>query len=283
LRLLALSDVHVNHGSNLDALAAIGPHPEDWLIVAGDVCERPSELEATLDLLGERFAKLLWVPGNHELWAVGKDAPRGVARYMDLVRICRERGVLTPEDPYIAWPGQHDLVLVPMFLLYDYTFSPDGMDPDAARAWAREAGIRCMDEVMLRPDPYPTIDAWCRARVEATERRLDALPAGTRTVLINHWPLRRDLVRLYRIPRFSPWCGTRATEDWHVRYRADVVVTGHLHMRATDWRNGTRFEEVSLGYPRHWTQERGAASYLRTVLPGPPPPPSGFGGPNWHR
>ena len=68
-----------------------------------------------------------------------------------------------------------------------------------------------------------------------------------------------------------------------MRYRADVVVTGHLHMRATDWRDGTRFEEVSLGYPRHWTASKGANSYLREVLPGPPPPTSGFGGPIWHR
>jgi hypothetical protein len=43
-------------------------------------------------------------------------------------------------------------------------------------------------------------------------------------------------------------------------------------MRATDWRDGVRFEEVSLGTPRHWTPERGAAAYLRQILPAPPPP-----------
>jgi len=48
------------------------------------------------------------------------------------------------------------------------------------------------------------------------------------TVLINHFPLREDLVRLRRIPRFSIWCGTKATQEWHTRFRAQVVVSGHL-------------------------------------------------------
>jgi len=75
-------------------------------------------------------------------------------------------------------------------------------------------------------------------------------------------------VHLPRIPRFAIWCGTRATEDWHIRYRARVVVSGHLHFRTTDWRDGVRFEEVSLGYPRHWRSQRSMEDYLRPVLPG---------------
>ncbi len=287
MRLLALSDVHVNHGDNLAELGKIGAHPDDWLILGGDVADRIDDLEQTLALLAPRFARTIWVPGNHELWAADPEGPRGEARYSALVDLCRAFHVLTPEDPYPLWPGDPPDAtprrVVPLFILYDYSFAPDGLDPAAARAWAREEGIRCMDEVLLKPDPHPTIDAWCRSRLELTRDRLDAIAPHERTILIGHWPLRRDLVRLFRIPRFSPWCGTRATEDWHRRYRADVVVSGHLHMRATDWRDGCRFEEVSLGYPRHWNHDKGAPAYLREVLPGPAAPPSGLGGPDWHR
>jgi hypothetical protein len=87
-------------------------------------------------------------------------------------------------------------------------------------------------------------------------------------VIVNHYPLREELVRLPRIPRFSLWCGTRRTRDWHRRFGARVVVAGHLHIRTTDWIEGVRFEEVSLGYPRHWRTERGMDVYLREVLPG---------------
>ena len=92
-----------------------------------------------------------------------------------------------------------------------------------------------------------------------------------------------DLVRLFRIPRFVLWCGTRSTEDWHRRWNTRVVVHGHLHMRATDWRDGVRFEEVAVGYPRHWQQNKGLDHYVREILPGPTPPASGWGGPVWHR
>jgi hypothetical protein len=37
-------------------------------------------------------------------------------------------------------------------------------------------------------------------------------------------------------------------------------------VRRTDWRDGTRFEEVSLGYPGQWDRARGVAGYFREIL-----------------
>jgi 3',5'-cyclic AMP phosphodiesterase CpdA len=287
MKLFAISDLHVNYRSNRDAIEEVSPHPDDWLIIAGDVAESEDLLSQTLRALGARFQQLLWVPGNHELWTVpGRTGPlRGVARYDLLVSICRDHGVLTPEDPFPVWPGEGPpTVIAPTFVGYDYSFAPNGFSPAEAVAWARVDGIIAMDEQLLHPDPHPTRQGWCHARGTYTEERLRAVPAGHRIVLVNHWPLRRDLVRLYRIPRYIPWCGTRRTEDWHQRFPLHVVVSGHLHMRATDWRDHVRFEEVALGYPRHWRSERGIERYLREILPGPDQtPPSGWGGPIWHR
>ena len=105
---------------------------------------------------------------------------------------------------------------------------------------------------------------------EITEERLErARGVGLPMVLINHFPMRRDLLRLRRIPRFSIWCGTTATEEWHTRFGASVVVYGHLHVKGTHYRDGVRFEEVSLGYPRDWSQSLGVGAYLRQILPPP--------------
>ena len=106
-------------------------------------------------------------------------------------------------------------------------------------------------------------------RGAAAEPRLAAAAAQGPTILINHWPLRQDLAILPRIPRFSIWCGTRLTEDWHRRYRALAVIYGHLHIRSTYYRDGVRFEEVSLGYPQNYDPRRGIAPYLRLILPHP--------------
>lgn len=268
MRLLAISDLHLGHRPNREALTTMPVHADDWLILAGDTAENPDHLQYALDVLGERFARLIWVPGNHELWSRRSGHPtRGEDRYRTLVELCRRSGVLTPEDPYVAWPGRPRTIIVPMFLLFDYTFRPDEVADHEAVAWARASGVLCADEALLDPMPWPSRAAWCHARCDLTRRRLDALPDDVSTVLVNHWPLRYDLARPPRIPRFSIWCGTRETHDWHQRYRACVVVSGHLHLRTTLWRDGVRFEEVSLGYPRDWQRTRGIGSYLREILP----------------
>jgi len=277
MKLFAISDLHVGHPPNREALSQMHDHLDDWLIVAGDVGERPAHLELALEQLTRRFAKVFWVPGNHDLWTrpliddgEGSNGRlHGQALYEHLVGICRAFGVTTPEDPYVCWPDGTTWI-VPMFLLFDYSFRPPGVTLDEAVAWARETGVYCADERLLDPAPWPTRVAWCHARCASTERRLEELPSSARTILINHWPLRYDLARPPRIPRFSIWSGTTLTEDWARRFRARVVVSGHLHFRTTLWRHGVQYEEVSLGYPRDWRQERGIDWYLREILPGDP-------------
>lgn len=282
-RLFALSDLHVNYKKNRDALAGLSAHPEDWLILAGDIGDTLEHLTATFDVLGPRFHQLVWVPGNHELWTEEGGA-EGEARYLELVEHCRSHGVLTPEDPYPRVETEAGPVRVcPLFLLYDYSFRPDEVPLEGAIAWAKESGVLCADERRMGHAPFPDKGAWCRARLEATAARLEAECADEDTVLVNHFPLRRDLCRIPRIPRFTIWCGTRETEDWHTRFRARVVVTGHLHVRATDWRDGVRFEEVAVGYPRHWRIDAGLDAYLRPILPGPEAPADPLPAPVWHR
>ncbi len=286
MRLLALSDLHIGYAANREAVEKLAACPEDWLILGGDIGETPDQLRWVLETLRGRFAKLMWVPGNHELYTLKTDpcALKGVARYEHLVDLCQQLNVLTPEDPYPLWPGQGPPTrLAPLFIGYDYSFCPNAMTPDQAKAWAYEHGIRSTDEVVLGTAPHPNAQLWCHARVQSTERRLAEVDGSESMVLINHYPLRYDLVRLYRIERFSPWCGTKLTSTWHTRFRARAVVSGHLHMRATDWRDGVRFEEVSLGYPRHWNQQKGLDAYVREILPGPVDSPSLNAGPIWHR
>jgi predicted phosphodiesterase len=276
MKLLAISDLHVGFPANRRALAEMSPHPDDWLILGGDLGETEDHLAYVLDTLERRFARLIWVPGNHELWTLPHTGmARGEDKYLRLVDVCRRRGVVTPEDPYVTWPGADGhRVIAPLFLLYDYTFCPDHVSAGQALAWARDAGGDCADEHLLHADPYRSKAAWCEARCEATSARLAATVAEQPhpLVLINHFPLRRDLAALPRFPAFSIWCGTRRTDDWHRRFRADAVVFGHLHMRQTRVIDGVRFEEVSFGYPGQRHRTRTADSYLRQIAPAIPAP-----------
>src|SRR5215472_1387644 len=129
MKLHAIADLHLRYPVTREALASLPAYPDDWLILAGDVGETEGHLRFALELLSGRFARLIWVPGNHDLWTVPAHAgePRGDEKYQRLVATCRDYGVLTPEDPYVTWPGPGPrCVLAPLFLLYDYSFRPEG-------------------------------------------------------------------------------------------------------------------------------------------------------------
>ena len=273
MRLWALSDLHVSHPENRQALACLPAYPDDWLIVAGDVGHGVLALDWCFRQLTRKFRQVVWVPGNHDLWTVPRDVPRlaGGALYERLVQIARGHGVITPEDPYPVVDHRDGAVLIaPLFLLYDYSFRPPHVGRDEVVGWARQDGAVCSDEFVLHPDPYPDRESWCAARCEAAASRLAACPADLPKVLVNHFPLEEQHAVLPRIPRFTPWCGTRRTRGWHRCFNACAVVYGHLHIRGTRWLDGVPFQEVSLGYPRQWDRRRGIDSYLREVAMTPP-------------
>ncbi len=272
MKLWALSDLHLSHPVNRQAINAFPSHPEDWLILAGDVSDGCNRLDWCFESLNRKYSQLIWVPGNHELWTTGNGSTvlQGEALYTRLVAIARRHGVITPEDPYPVFPHlEGDVLIAPLFLLYDYSFRPRNVAADAVVAWARRAGNMCADEYFLRPDPFPNRASWCAARCAEAEDRLDACPADVPKILVNHFPLEEKLAVLPRVPRFTPWCGTRRTRGWHKRFNARAVVYGHLHIRGTHWIDGVPFQEVSLGYPAQWNRVRGIGGYLREVVLAP--------------
>ena len=271
-RLLALSDLHVAHPQNREIVAGLEPGTAgDWLLLAGDVGELYPDIEWALRTLSSKFTRLVWTPGNHELWTRPKDPVplRGEERYLALVELCRSLGIITPEDPYPVWDGPGGPVTIaPVFLLYDYTFRPDGaLTKEQGLTLAYDKGIICRDEAVLHPDPYPSIEEWCWARIEVTQQRLAGRDPALPVVFVTHYPLVREPTRVLRYPLFAQWCGTTRTSDWHLRYNAAAVVYGHLHIPRVTWYDGVRFEEVSLGYPREWRRRDVTPGVPRQILP----------------
>ncbi|HEX2939404.1 MAG TPA: metallophosphoesterase, partial [Rhodopila sp.] len=213
MKLWAIADLHLAAEQNRTALRNLQPYPDDWLLLAGDVCESFIMFQDALAFLTTRFARVIWTPGNHELWLTDQAAPRSSwEKYEALVTIARACGVLTPEDPFTVWPPTGD-VIVPLFTLYDYSFRPDEIALADVVAWAAELRNVAADEHLINPKPFAGMPDWCAERCAATEARLvRELPPDAGTILLGHWPLRQDLVRIPRIPRFTPWCGTTRTE-----------------------------------------------------------------------
>lgn len=268
--LYAISDLHLNYRENRELADGLRPAtPDDWLVVAGDIAHTFDDVVGFLRVMRQRFDRVLFTPGNHDLWARDGE-PRGLDRYHRLMDACRGIGVLTPEDPFPVWHDADGPVTVaPLFVFYDYSLRPEGTTKEQAMAAAYAAGVVCTDELRLPPDPYPTRDAWCADRLAESRARLEAVPEGHRTVLAAHWPLHPRPVGRLRHPEFAIWCGSRHTESWHRRYRAVASVHGHLHIPLTEEIDGVRHEEVSLGYPRERAARTRPIDYgLRRILGG---------------
>lgn len=116
--------------------------------------------------------------------------------------------------------------------------------------------------------PTPPRDAWCRDRLAYTRARLESLDLQLPTVLVNHFPLRREPCEALFFPEFSLWCGTVETADWHTRYNAVCAVCGHLHIPRTTWYDGVRFEGRCPWATAGW-RRRKPYRWLRRVLPDP--------------
>jgi predicted phosphodiesterase len=271
---MAISDIHIDHPANRPFVDGLRPESDsDWLIVCGDVSDSPEDLDWAMSVLSERFERVIWVPGNHELLAQRSDGPalRGVNRYNALVEICRDHGVITPEDPYLVWTGQGGpATIIPLFVLYDYSFGSNiATTKREAMALAHDAGVVCVDEFLLDPSPHATREHWCHDRVAISERRMQSVDPDIPTVLINHFPLIREPTEVLFHPEFAQWCGTDLTADWHIRFRAAAVVYGHLHIPRTTIHDDVPFTEVSLGYPRERSRyARHEREIPRTILGG---------------
>ncbi|GAB3708569.1 metallophosphoesterase [Corynebacterium nasicanis] len=238
-----VSDLHVTFPANRERVERLAPAEEgDWLIVAGDVAESIDIVVDTLARLRRRFARVVWCPGNHELFARPSDRYQGRARYARLIDLLREVGVDTPEDPY---PVFGDVTVAPLFTLYDYSFRPAGRSAAEALIDARAARATLDDELYIAP--YVDVVEWCAERVAYSRERLTAVDGPT--LLVNHWPLAVEPTRRLRQPDMALWCGTTLTRSFARDYRAVGVVHGHLHMPEEIMVEGVPHVDVSLGYP----------------------------------
>jgi len=265
----AISDLHLANKVNRDTLINLPGYKKDWLVLAGDIGETQEHLEFALSVLSRKFEKILWTPGNHDLWTVPLNdrGLKGEDKYLKLVSICHKYEVITPEDEYPVYQdNDKKYCLAPIMSLYDYSFKPNSVENGKEIEWAARSGVICADEDLLFSDPYKSISEWCNIRCAYTEKRLNEIQKDTSIIIINHYPLLQELGRIYTFPRFSIWCGTTLTEQWLEKFNIEIAIYGHLHIPSTKLINGIRHEEVSLGYPQDWDQRKTMSHLFRKII-----------------
>ncbi len=125
MRVFALSDIHVDYDVNAQWIRNLSraDYQDDVLILAGDVTHKLPELAACLDSLVARFEKVLFVPGNHDIWVLGEDrAKTSLQKFAEVAATVAASGASM--QPFATG----DVLIMPLLGWYDYSFGEPSED-----------------------------------------------------------------------------------------------------------------------------------------------------------
>ena len=247
MRIFALSDLHVDFEENWAWVQALSPvdYQRDVLIVAGDITHQIERALQTFHVLRKRFLRVLFVPGNHDLWVRGE---RGDSlKKMDTLRsACEECGIdITPAEV-------HGVRLVPLFSWYCSQFDPRCQDYKVPVAWGDYRYCKWPEEVK-------EIDRYFSS--------LNGEPSTSEglTVTFSHflprWELLPDVTYL-RFKALPLVAGSHIIEDQLREWGARIHVFGHSHIPWDEELDGVRYVQQPLAYPK---ERRGRTPRLKKI------------------
>jgi putative phosphoesterase len=256
MRLGVISDLHLDlNGTDPETFAghlaaAAGRRGAEQLLIAGDLSNRYDLTLRALQAIQARTGlRVLFVPGNHDLWNEAPDRPFG-----------RTWGAADSHEALKSFPG--NLARGPAELSggwtavgatgwYDFRF---GHPRFSRRDFERmRFGERLWQDKLNALWDRPTREVH-RGFLEDLERQLTAA-RGRRLLLATHVvPLEAFTVR----PPDAPWeylnafLGSPEYGELAVKHGVEVAVCGHVHYRREARVGRTRFLTSCLGYAHEW-------------------------------
>lgn len=246
MRIFAVSDIHIDYETNAKWVAdlSLADYQDDVLILAGDVSDTRRLLEWCLATLVKRFRKVLFVPGNHDLWVVREDKGKdSMQKFGEVSALVESSGASM--QPFFA-PG---VTMIPLLGWYDYSF---GEPSDELRSmWMDYRACRW-------PDGYTeqSIAAYFGAFNDRHAR-----PAAGKVITYSHFLPRIDVMP-GAIPAAGrllyPILGSTQLELQLRRLNANIHVYGHSHVNRHVTIDGVTYINNAFGYPSEtWITSKG--------------------------
>ncbi|MGH9916018.1 MAG: metallophosphoesterase family protein [Pyrinomonadaceae bacterium] len=253
MRIFAISDLHTDFEVNyrlLDRLST-SDYKNDVLVVAGDISHRMNVIKDTLSLLCSIFSKIVYVPGNHELW-VRADEVDSIEKLHRVIELCEALGVDTKPS------RAGDLWIVPLFSWYDTAFDTDGDDDTAElTGW--------VDYYLCKwPMGIDSVSQFFMEMNRPNIKRYDAP-----VLSLSHFLPRRDLLpstsqlRFKGLPKVA---GSSVLEEQIRKLQSSVHVFGHSHIDCDKVIDGIRYVQNALKYPKERQKEQKTQADLSVPL-----------------
>lgn len=234
MRIFTISDIHGDYDVNLKKVGSISDmdYQDDVLVVCGDLSHRLSLFDSILKMLKEKFNRVFFVPGNHDLWLDRNDFDDSLKKFEHLLQRIAEYGIET---------GPHRLgntVLIPILSWYDYSFAVP--QPQHKMVWADLARCRWKSDMehitnhfLGLNHPLPVSDNDTVITYSHFVPRMDILPPR----LVNY------------IPHIIPFLGSHRIDRQIREFRSQLHIFGHLHYNLNTHKDGVLYLNNALGYP----------------------------------
>lgn len=235
MRVFAISDLHVDYAENKSWVAGLSFHDyqRDVLICAGDISHRVAEVASTLKSLRQRFAAVVYVPGNHELWVNGSARGNSLEKFEQIQRLAAEEGIQT--GPL----RMEEVSLVPLHAWYDHSFGQPSAD--LLERWADYQLCQWpegFDHAMITKHFLSQNQPLLRA-------------SGKPVISFSHFVPRSDLLPDSGGGHFlRPVLGSGSIDAQIRQLGAFMHVYGHYHVNGRREIDGVTYLNNALGYPR---------------------------------
>lgn len=237
MRIYAISDLHLEYSENLYWLNQISKfdYQNDILIVAGDISDSLDLIKLAFDELIHRFAHVLFVPGNHDLWL----RHNKVKDSFDKLRLIRE--IAKQFGIHMTSLQLRDISIYPLFSWYDYSFGQP--TPALDMIW--------MDYRYCHwPENY-TANHITQFFLELNHGYISTNNAK-KVITFSHFLPRIDLFPNYIAARHRillPVMGTISLEFQLRQLKSSIHVYGHHHFNCEVKLDGIKYINNALGIP----------------------------------
>lgn len=234
MKVWATSDLHVDYQENWDWFMQLSEieYQEDILILAGDVIPNIKRVAVLLESLVRKFFKVLFVPGNHDVWLTKGEEINSLEKFHQLLVLAENLGVQT--TPFVS----PELSIVPIFSWYDYSFGKPSLT--IQRAWVDFKACKwTMEE-----------EALTNYFLELNEPHLN--PTSEAIISFSHFVPSVDLIPS-RVPKvvkaLLPVFGSNKIETQLQKLGTDLHIYGHSHLNRSIKKDGIWYLNNAFGYP----------------------------------
>ena len=256
MKTAVISDIHIDVNEEYDVIGGIIEYIQknkaELLLIAGDISSEPAKTIETVRQLEEQSgAKVLYVPGNHDMW--NKDAA-----YESNERIYEM--YLTDEHCLAGKVFETDEhVIIGDVAWYDYSFgNHEKFDREDFEKMTYEG--RTWQDSLFNTWSRKNEER-CRWFIERFQKAIDEYQnKGKKIVLMTHmisheaFAVPEEMNHIWSF--FNAFLGSRELTKLCIENQVQYAICGHVHYRNTFMENGVTWMCRCLNYQNEWLGEK---------------------------